>query len=138
MVTVVSRVMLGICSAIAMVGGALLVVKAAVYFGADHYLSALAGIVDLLFAGVAALGLYAGGAIRTNVAARIAAGVGIAFAGFVVSSIAAAVLSLVAHRGGPQGNLEDGILGFIWFVACAFFVWSLATRRWPAVRRPAP
>ena len=131
MAAVVGRIVLGVCALVAVVSGAALVVKGVVYFGADEYLSELEAFQDGLFAGVAGLGIYVGGAFRAHVAARIAAGVGAAFGGFVASVVVAAVVSLAADRGGPRGNLEDAAVGFIWFLAGAYFAWCVVTRRWP-------
>jgi hypothetical protein len=129
---VLGRIVLGICAIIAVVSGLALVVKGVVYFGSDEYLSELEAVQDGLFAGVLGLGIYIGGAFRAHIAARVAAGVGAAFGGFVASIVAAAIVSLAADRGGPRGNLEDAAVGFIWFLAGAYFAWCVVARRWPA------
>ncbi|TMR03759.1 hypothetical protein ETD86_53790 [Nonomuraea turkmeniaca] len=131
MAAVVSRVVLGICAALAVVGGAALVVMVVVYFGADQYVPELQVGGWGTLAGMCGLGVYVGGAFRAHLVARIGLGLGLAGAGYVASTIVASLVSLMADRGGPRGTLEDGTIGFIWVLAGAFLAWRAATGRWP-------
>ncbi|MGH3390374.1 MAG: hypothetical protein ACRDOO_16015 [Actinomadura sp.] len=126
-----SRLLLGICAAAAIIGGALLVVQVVVYFAASEYVPELevGGYGTLV--GAVGLAIYAGGAFRAHVAARVAAGIGLAFSGYAASVVIAGIVSLTADRGGPRGNLEDGTLGAIWLLAGVFFAWCAATGNWP-------
>jgi len=137
MAAVVSRVVLGICAALAVVGGAMLVVMVVVYFGASEYLPELSEFGGWgTIAGMCGLAVYVGGAFRANLTMRVGAGLGLASAGYAVSMIIADLVSLLADRGGPRGNLEDGTLGFIWLLAGAYFAWRAASGRWPVRQRP--
>lgn len=131
----VSRLLLGICAAVAVIGGGLLVVQVVVYFAASQYVPELevGGYGTLV--GAVGLAIYAGGAFRAHVAARIAAGIGLAFFGYAGSVVIAGIISLTADRGGPRGNLEDGTLGAIWLLAGVFFAWRTAMGGWPVSRR---
>ncbi|CAM00831.1 hypothetical protein A8924_1908 [Saccharopolyspora erythraea NRRL 2338] len=128
----VSRVVLGVLSALTIIGGAALVVMVVVYFGTSEYVPELTEFGGWgTITGMFALALYVAGAFHGPLPGRIGAGIGLAGAGYFASTIIAALVSLPAHRGGPQGNLEDGTLGFLWLVAGAFFAWRAATGRWP-------
>jgi hypothetical protein len=129
---VVAKVALGLFAALAIIGGAMLTVMVAIYFGANEYVPELNHIGGWgILAGAVALGVYVGGVIPAHPAVRALIGVVAGFLGLGVTSIVATVVSLTAHRGGPRGNLEDGSHGFIWMVAGLFFVWALAKSRWP-------
>lgn len=136
MAAVVSRVVLGVCAALAVVGGAALVVMALVYFGADQYVPELQFGGWGILAGMCALAIYAGGVFRAHVIARIALGLALAGAALPVSMSIASLGSLMADPGGPRGNLRDGIWGFIWLLAGAYVGWRTATGQWPVAQQP--
>lgn len=135
---IVGRVSLGICSVIGLVGGATQVVKAIIYFSADRYAAELTDYINLLFGAVAAFAIFVVGAFRAPFVVRLIVAIGGAVAMFVGSFIVAMIGATVAHRGGPRGNLEDGINGGIWFVLTAVFLVAIATRRWPVQQKDAP
>ncbi|MGP4019895.1 hypothetical protein [Saccharopolyspora sp. 5N708] len=136
MAALVGRVVLGVLAALAVIGGAMLVVMVVVYFGASEYLSELNEFGGWgILAGMLALGVYVAGAFRAPLLMRIGAGLGLAGAGYAATMIVAYLVSLTADRGGPRGNLEDGTAGFIWLLAGAYFVWCLVKGRWPVEQR---
>jgi hypothetical protein len=135
--TIVGRVVLGICAGIGIAGGAAMVLKAVIYFGADRYPDELTDYQNLLFGGLIALAIFVAGAFRAHLVVRVVAGIGAAFAAFIGSQVVASIGSQVADRGGPQGNLEDAIDGFLWLVACVFIIVVIAMRRWPVRQRHA-
>ncbi|UJW35761.1 hypothetical protein L3Q67_19375 [Saccharothrix sp. AJ9571] len=135
----VGRVALGVLSVLAVLGGGALVVMVIVYFGASEYVPELNEIGGWgMLAGPVALAVYTAGAFEAPLVARVSAGIGLMLGTFAASTLVAHLVSLTADRGGPRGNLEDGTLGFLWFLAGAFFLWRLALRRWPVseVRSP--
>jgi hypothetical protein len=135
---VMSRVMLGVFAALAVVGGGMLVVMVVVYFGASEYVPELTEFGGWgILAGMCALAVYAGGAFQAPLALRIGAGLGLAGAAYIVSALIASLVSLTADRGGPRGNLEDGTAGFIWLVAGAYFIWRIVAARWPVAQLPS-
>jgi hypothetical protein len=136
MASVVSRVVLGVCAALAVVGGAVLVVMVVVYFGANRYVPELGVGAWGIVAGICALGIYVGGAFRASFIARVGAGLGLAAAALPVTWFIATLVSLLADRGGSRGTLEEGAAGFVWFVAGAYLVWRAATGRWPVEQKP--
>ena len=128
----VARVALGLFAVLAIIGGAMLTAMVAIYFWGDEYVPELNHIGGWgILAGAVALGVYVGGVIPAHPAVRVLVGAIAGFLGLGVTSIAATLVSLTAHRGGPRGTLEDGSLGFIWMVAGLIFVWVLAKSRWP-------
>ncbi|MGA8117560.1 MAG: hypothetical protein WCA46_28315 [Actinocatenispora sp.] len=135
MAVMTGRVVLAVCAVLAMVGGAALTVMAIVYFAGDQYLDQLNDGGDGILAGLVGLLVYVAGAFRAHIAARIAAGIGAAIGALIATSVISFVLSLAADRGGPQGNLQDGISGAIWLLVGGFFVWRLITRRWPVAQQ---
>ncbi|WP_433260731.1 hypothetical protein ACQPZF_24905 [Actinosynnema sp. CS-041913] len=136
MATVVSRVALGVCAVLAIVGGALLTLMVVLYFTADEYVPALNEIGGWgILAGMCGLAIYVAGVIRANIALRVGAGLGLAGVAFVVSMIIAVVVSLAGDRGGERGTLEDGTAGFVWLLAGVFFARTAAAGRWPVVRK---
>lgn len=137
MTAVVSRVVLGVCAVLAVVGGAALVVMVVVYFGADQYVPELTEFGGWgIIAGMCALAVYAGGAFRAHLGLRIGAGLGLAGVAYMVSMIIAFLVSLTADPGGQRGNLEDGTAGFIWLLAGVYFAWRATTGQWPVAQQP--
>ncbi|MBN6033631.1 hypothetical protein [Amycolatopsis sp. 195334CR] len=135
MVTKLGRVVLGVLSAIAVLGGGALVVMVIVYFGlfgASEYRPELTEFGGwAIIAGPLALAVYTAGALDAPPAIRVSAAIGLMFAAFFATLLISYVVSLTADRGGPRGNLEDGTAGLLWLLAGAYFLWRLAARRWP-------
>lgn len=132
-VTVVGRVVLGLCAILSVVGGVALTVMVVVYFTGDQYLDQLDHLGEnLILAGPVGLAVYVGGALRVHPALRVVAGLGAAIVAFLGTTVVAAVVSLAADPGGPRGNLDAGTLGVLWLLAGAFFAWQSVYRRWPA------
>ncbi|MEQ7006524.1 hypothetical protein ABN028_09985 [Actinopolymorpha sp. B17G11] len=127
----VSRVLLGICAATAVVGGAALVVMVIVYFAANTYVPELQEGGYGILAGILGFGIYVGGAFRGHIVARIAAGIGLALASSLLTVIVAYLISLTVDPGGERGNLEEGTAGAIWLLMGAYFAWRVFTCRWP-------
>ena len=112
--------------------------QAVIYFSADRYAAELTDYMNLLFGALAAFAIFVVGAFRAPFVARLIVAIGGAVAMFVGSFIVAMIGATVADRGGPRGNLEDGINGGIWFVLTAVFLVAIATRRWPVQQKDAP
>lgn len=133
----VSRVILAVLSALAVIGGAMMTLMIILYFGpADEYVSELYEWGGWgLFAGAAALGVYVGGKVPAHLVIRILVGVPVGLGGLVASLVIGSVLSLVGDPGGERGTLADCIPGFLWLVVGAYVGWrALTDRSWPTSR----
>jgi hypothetical protein len=128
---VVSRLVLGICAATAVVGGAGLVVMVIVYFFASTYVPEFQVGGYGILVGMVGLAIYVGGAFGAHIVGRIAAGIGLALAAAVATVIIATLVSLTADPGGPRGNLEEGTAGGVWFLVGGYLAWRAASGRWP-------
>jgi hypothetical protein len=131
-VRLVSRLLLAICAAPAVVGGAALVVMVIVYFGADRYVPEFQVGGYGILTGMVGLGVYVGGMVRAHLVLRILAGIGAALASSLVTVVVASLVSLTADPGGPRGNLEEGTAGAVWLLVGAYLGWRAAAGRWPA------
>ncbi|GAB3461940.1 hypothetical protein GCM10027570_48020 [Streptomonospora sediminis] len=132
MAAVASRVVLGVCSAFSVAGGAALVAMVIRYFGANDYVPVLTdfGWWGIL-AGMCAFAVYVGGAFRANLLLRVGAGLGLAGGAYAVSAVIAFIVSFLGDPGGERGNLADGTTGFLWLAAGAYFLWQSVSGRWP-------
>lgn len=132
MAAVANRWVLGILSALAILGGSALVLMTIVYFEFNDYWALLSEYGEWgILAGTCALGVFIGSAFRAPLLARIGAGLVSVGVGYFASLVLALLVSLSAAPGGYRGNLETGAAGFIWLAACAYFMWSMGSRRWP-------
>jgi hypothetical protein len=132
-----SRVILAVLSALAVIGGAMMTLMIILYFGpTDEYVSALNEWGGWgIWAGAAALGVFVGGAVRAHLGVRILVGFVVGIVGFIASLVIGFLFSFIGDPGGERGTLADGIPGFLWLVAGGYLGWrALTGRSWPSDR----
>lgn len=133
MAVVISRVVLGVLAALAVIGGAMLAIMVIAYFSpVDEYLWILNEVGGWSYwASFFAIWVYVAGAFRAHIALRIAAGFFAALGAMGVAVVFASVISLLGDPGGERGTLQDGVPGFIWLILGLLFGWLILSRRWP-------